>query len=307
VAFFFISEKDAVDEGVGALRGFGGIGERFLAAMVDTVGEDDESFAALLLFHEFVGGEVNRVVEKRAPAVAMAVRTAAVSTSTAAARTGLGVLRRVDLVDGREEFLAGRGEVLKEFDFAIEMDEESLIFIFAQDAIEERVAGGAFLIEDAALAEAGINEEAEGEREVGLLGEVGDGLGLAVLFESEVVFGEIADEVAVFVADGGEEIDGGDVDGDGRGLLAEEGKCCEEKGCEEKGCEEKGGEEKGGEVKSEGSQKIQEGGKISARARRKRFFRCMFRCVLRINTHEMTTVGEPFVERQQTQVYWVCR
>jgi hypothetical protein len=211
------------------------------------------------------------------------------------------------LVDGREEFLAGRGEVLKEFDFAIEMDEESLIFIFAQDAIEERVAGGAFLIEDAALAEAGINEEAEGEREVGLLGEVGDGLGLAVLFESEVVFGEIADEVAVFVADGGEEIDGGDVDGDGRGLLAEEGKCCEEKGCEEKGCEEKGREEKGGEVKSEGSQKIQEGGKISARARRKRFFRCMFRCVLRINTHEMTTVGEPFVERQQTQVYWVCR
>jgi hypothetical protein len=210
------------------LRAFDGFGERFLAAVVDAVGEDDEGFAALLLFHEFVGGEVNRVVEKCAPAVAMAVRTAAVSASTAAAGTGLGELRRVDLIDGREEFLAGRREVLEEFDFAIEMYEESLIFVFAQDAIEERVAGGALLIEDAALAEAGVDEKAEGEREIGLLGEVRNGLGLAVLFEGEVVFGEIAHEVAVLVADGGEEINGGDVEGDGRGLLSKKRKSGEE-------------------------------------------------------------------------------
>ena len=108
------------------------------------------------------------------------------------------------------------------------MDEEGFVFVFAQDAIEERAAGGALLVEDAALAEAGVDEEAEGEREVGLFGEIGDGLGLAVLVESEVVFGEIADEVAVFVADGGEEIDGGDVEGDGRGLLGEEGEGGEE-------------------------------------------------------------------------------
>ena len=44
---------------------------------------------------------------------------------------------------------------------------------------------------------------------------------LAVLIEGEVVFGEIADGVAVFVSDGGDEIDGGDVEGDRRGLLAE--------------------------------------------------------------------------------------
>jgi hypothetical protein len=104
------------------------------------------------------------------------------------------------------------------------MDEESLIFVLAQDIIEERAAGGAFLIEDAALAEAGVDEQTEGEREVGFLGEVGDGLGLAVLLEGEVVFGEVADDVAMFVADSGEEIDGGNVDGDGRGLLTQEGK-----------------------------------------------------------------------------------
>src|ERR1700688_5318604 len=101
------------------------------------------------------------------------------------------------------------------------MDEEGFVFVSAQDVIEERAAGGAFLVENLALAEAGVDEETEGEREVGFLGEIGDGLGLAVLVESEVVFGEVADDVAVFVADGGEKIYGGDIDRDGRGLPAE--------------------------------------------------------------------------------------
>ena len=229
MAFFLVGEEDAIDEGVGALRGFDGFGEGFLAAAVDAVGEDDEGLAALLLFHEFVGGEVNGVVEKRAATMAVTAGAAAVSTTSAAtAGTGLRELRAVDLVDGGEKFLAGRGEVLEEFDFVIEVDEEGFVFVFAQDAIEERAAGGAFLVEDAALAEAGVNKKAEGEREIGFFGEIGDGLGLGVLFEGEVVFGEIADEIAVFVADGGEEIDGGDVEGDGRGLLGEEGESGEE-------------------------------------------------------------------------------
>ena len=48
------------------------------------------------------------------------------------------------------------------------------------------------------------------------------------MFEGEVVFREIANEIAVFVTDGGEEIHGGDVEGDGRGLLGEEGESGEE-------------------------------------------------------------------------------
>jgi len=125
------------------------------------------------------------------------------------------------LIDGGLEFLARGGEVLEEFDFVIEVDEEGFVFVFAEDMVEEGMAGGAFLVENAALAEAGVDEEAEGEREIGLFGEIGDGLGLGVLIEGEVVFREIAEEVAVFVADGGEKIYGGDVYGDG-GLLAEQ-------------------------------------------------------------------------------------
>ena len=65
------------------------------------------------------------------------------------------------MIDGGKEFLARGGEVLKEFDFVIEVNEERPIFVFAQDTIEEGAAGGALLIENAALAEAGVDEEAE--------------------------------------------------------------------------------------------------------------------------------------------------
>ena len=121
------------------------------------------------------------------------------------------------------------GQVLQQFHFAIEMDKEGFVFVAPQDAVEKRAAGGAFLLQYPALAEAGVHEQAESERKVGLFGEIGDGLGLAVLLESEVGFGEIAEDVAVLVADGGEEIDGGDVEGDGRGLLADKRKSGQEK------------------------------------------------------------------------------
>jgi hypothetical protein len=101
------------------------------------------------------------------------------------------------------------------------MDHEGFVFVFAQDVIEERTAGGDFLAEDAALAETGVNQQTKGKREIGFLGEVGDGLRLAVLIQEEIVFGEIVDEIVVLIADGGEEIDGVNVDSDGSRLLRE--------------------------------------------------------------------------------------
>jgi len=138
---------------------------------------------------------------------ATAATTSAGIASTAgrpASGTGAGELRRVDLIDGGLEFLAGRGEVLEELDFAIEMDDEGFVLVFAKDVVEERAAGREFLVEDAALAEAGVNKEAESEPKVGFPREIGDGLGFGVLFKEEVVLGEIVDESVVFIADGNE-------------------------------------------------------------------------------------------------------
>jgi len=51
VALLLVGEENAINQGIGALRGFEGFGERFLAATVDAVGKDDKSLAALLLFN----------------------------------------------------------------------------------------------------------------------------------------------------------------------------------------------------------------------------------------------------------------
>jgi hypothetical protein len=126
----------------------------------------------------------------------------------------------VDLINGGLEFLAGRGEVLQKFYFAIEVYDEGFVFVFAKDVVEERAASGEFLVKDATLAKAGVNEKAEGEGKIGFSGEIGDGLRLGVLFEEEVILNEGVDEGVVFIADGDEEIDSVDVDGDGSGLLA---------------------------------------------------------------------------------------
>ena len=163
---FLIRKENAVDQGVGALRAFDSLGEGFFTALVNAVGEDDERLAAWLFFHEFVGGEIDGVINKRAAATPVAVTAAPTTTTSAgiasAAGAGTGELRRVDLVDSSLEFLAGRLEVLEELDFAIELDDEGLIFVLAKDAVEERAAGGEFLVKNAALAEAGVNEQAEG-------------------------------------------------------------------------------------------------------------------------------------------------
>jgi len=96
------------------------------------------------------------------------VAAAAVATSPSAgipaaggaAGTGAGELRRMNLIDGGPEFLAGRGEVLQQLDFAIEVNDGSFVLVFAENAIEEGAAGGEFLAEDTALAETAVDQEA---------------------------------------------------------------------------------------------------------------------------------------------------
>lgn len=77
-----VGEENRKDGGVGALRGFDGTADGFLAAAIDSVGEDDQGFAALLLGHFFVGGEEDRVVEKSAATAAVAVAPATVMPTT---------------------------------------------------------------------------------------------------------------------------------------------------------------------------------------------------------------------------------
>ena len=80
------------------------------------------------------------------------------------------------------------------------------------DVLEERRANFFLHVEDAHLAAAGIDQDAEGQRQIGFGLEILDGLRLAIFEDFEVVFGEVGDQRAVFVFDVEEELHDLDVD-----------------------------------------------------------------------------------------------
>ena len=68
----------------------------------------------------------------------------------------LGVASRARAV---AELLARRREILQQLHLAIEVNDERAILVRAQHLGEEAIAGGALLGQDAALADAGVDQE----------------------------------------------------------------------------------------------------------------------------------------------------
>src|SRR5271163_2887459 len=143
--------------------------------MVHAIGKDNDCFAALLFAHHFIGGEEYGIVEQRAAAVAVPATisltatvppaSAAVSISTSGSPVR-GRLRDRQGLECRLQLWARVGEVLKQLDFAIKIEYGGQVLVFAEQMIDEAVTGFAFLIEDTALAEAGIHEETETQRQI---------------------------------------------------------------------------------------------------------------------------------------------
>ena len=86
-----IFEQDGINHSVGLLRRLNRLLHAELAASVHTVRENDESFAALLFFHQFVRGEIGCVIEKGASARTLPLAPAAPARiiSAAPARAAL--------------------------------------------------------------------------------------------------------------------------------------------------------------------------------------------------------------------------
>src|SRR5215472_10941371 len=98
---------------------------------------------------------------------------AATATSCASSRisTSAREFGLLEKLEAGAKFFARCGQVPEKFDFAIEMDEEGFVLFGAKNVVEEGVAGIFLLIENAALAEARIDEKAERERQIAFAGE----------------------------------------------------------------------------------------------------------------------------------------
>ena len=94
----------------------------------------------------------------------------------------------------------------------IEVDEEGLVLGLHEHLVEKTAARVALGIEDAGLTAAGVDQQAEREREIRLLRKILDGLRAAVFLKREIVFGEVADDLAMVVAYGYGQRDYFDID-----------------------------------------------------------------------------------------------
>src|ERR1700733_13939572 len=142
-----------VHDGFGLLGRLDGAVQGLLASPILSIGQDDDGFAASLLFGNFIAGEKNRVVEQGAGAMA--------PVGTGALIVALDTLDRLLSVDKPHCFLqlgVIRGQVLKQLDFAIEVDHKGTIRRPGNHLVKEAAAGAAFPVHVVPLAHAGIDE-----------------------------------------------------------------------------------------------------------------------------------------------------
>ena len=106
------------------------------------------------------------------------------------------------------ECLGVVGEVLRDFGRRVETDDERLVALRPDDLVQE--LDGRFLFELEAVTHrvAGINQQADAQRQVGLPAEGADALcRLVVVEHPKVALGKVFDEVTALVGDGEDHID----------------------------------------------------------------------------------------------------
>ena len=95
---------------------------------------------------------------------------------------------------------------------------KALSFGVRKHLVEEDFAGISLLIENISLTQAGINQQSEGKRQVGVLRKVFDRLRPAIFLKNEIVLGQIADNLTFLITNGDRKRDHLDVNrhsGDG--------------------------------------------------------------------------------------------
>src|ERR1700744_187772 len=186
---------DRVNDDAVALRHFDGFGAGVRGEIVVAIADDDHDAAddvrlvasrARRMAELFFARIENRVVDSGAAAGA-----------------------RLD--DFIAETAGVVGESLEDGGLVVEGHDERLIFVAAQDGEEERGWGVLFEFEAVADAVGSVEQEADGEREIGLFAEIANGLRDLVVGNFEIVFFEVGDEFVAAIENGEENVD--EIDG----------------------------------------------------------------------------------------------
>src|SRR5580698_7554345 len=95
------------------------------------------------------------------------------------------------------------------------MDHEPLVFVLAKHLLEKFVGRSFFIAQDVSLAEAGVDKQAQGQRQIGLAREVLNVLWLAIFRQREVSLVQVLYDRAFTVAYRSDHLDQLDVGREG--------------------------------------------------------------------------------------------
>jgi hypothetical protein len=189
-----IREIDGVDDRVSTLRRLDRALEVSLAASVYPVSEDDESLPARLLFHQFVRRQKNGVIKLGATAL---MRAGIGIAGVVRIVRSFAIRRRLEQLERGFQLFARRRQVLQQFYFMIKVNEKSFVGGLHHHLIEKAAARVTLRIEDIGLTAAGVNQQAQGKREIRFLGKIPDGLRPTVFLQGEIVLRKVADDLAL--------------------------------------------------------------------------------------------------------------
>ncbi len=179
--------------------------------MIHAIGQKNDGFAPLLMTHDFIGGQIDCVVQSSVAALTAPASASPATTTVTASSSTVARSRNFQAVQSLTQLLFRRSQILKQFRIEVEMSEKRLVQILAQNFVEKGVTGGFFLLKDIALAAAGIHKQAENQWQVCLTREVFDDLRLFVFREQEIVFRQVSDDLTGFRAHGRQNVDHFDV------------------------------------------------------------------------------------------------
>ena len=219
-----VRKQNRIDHRVRALRRSDGLRQAFFASAIHAVRKHDQRFPSLLFSGHFVRRQINGVVKQRSAATvttAAAAATAAARIVRIAAGATARRLRKLwssHLVQRGLQFLPRRRQILQQLHFAIEVNQKGLIAILAQYVIHEGPAGAALPIQKPPLAHAGVHQQSQDQRQIGLLREIFYRLRMPILLQNKIILGQILDQFSVFVPHAGQHVYDAHVDGNRRGL-----------------------------------------------------------------------------------------
>lgn len=183
-------EVNRVHLGFGLLRCFHRFSERFLAAAIFAIAQNNDGFTPGLFREQIVRRKIDRVIELRAS-------TAMVTVTAAVVVFG----RWPELVQRLAQLRLGRGQIFEKLDFAVEVQHGGFIFRLGEHVIKKALARRAFGVERIAHAAAGVHVQGQGERQVRVQVEVADRLRPGILGEHEIILGQPGNDLALLIPD----------------------------------------------------------------------------------------------------------